>query len=162
MRIGVLSDTHITNNDKEIPQLVLADLKHCDMIIHAGDIGCTEALDSLSQICQNIRAVWGNMDPPDLKKKLPEKQLISIGNFKLGIIHGFGNPEKLVALVAEAFKKDKVNLIIFGHSHIALNEKKGDILFFNPGSVTDKIFAPYNSYGIIEIDETIRAKIVKI
>jgi len=64
--------------------------------------------------------------------------------------------------LTEAFKNDKVDLIIFGHSHCGLNEKKGGILFFNPGSATDKVFAPYNSYGIIEINDKIKATIIRI
>jgi predicted phosphodiesterase len=43
-----------------------------------------------------------------------------------------------------------------------MNEKIGKILFFNPGSATDKVFAPYNSYGIIEVNDKIDAKIIKI
>ena len=85
-----------------------------------------------------------------------------IENYKIGIIHGYGHPNKLIDLVTEIFKNDNVNLIIFGHSHSALNEKRGNIIYFNPGSPTDKTFALHNSYGIIEINDKIEAKIVRI
>jgi len=62
----------------------------------------------------------------------------------------------------ESFKNDRVDLVIFGHSHKAFNEKRGDILYFNPGSPTDQIFSPFNSYGIIEINDKIEARIIKI
>jgi predicted phosphodiesterase len=68
----------------------------------------------------------------------------------------------LLDVLAEEFKSDNVNLIIFGHSHEPLNLKKGDCLYFNPGSPTDKVFAPYNSFGIIEINDKIEARIIKI
>jgi putative phosphoesterase len=102
------------------------------------------------------------MDSDDVRKKLPQKQLIKVGNYNIGVMHGYGNPNKLMDFMAEQFKNDNVDLIIFGHSHYALNEKKGNILYFNPGSPTDKIFAPYNSYGLIEINDKIEAKIIKI
>ncbi|HTZ11350.1 MAG TPA: metallophosphoesterase family protein, partial [Candidatus Margulisiibacteriota bacterium] len=61
------------------------------------------------------------------------------------------------------FKDERADVIIFGHSHSPLNEKIGNTLYFNPGSATDKIFAPYNSYGVIEVNESgIKAKIVRI
>jgi len=42
-----------------------------------------------------------------------------------------------------------------------MNEFIGNVLFFNPGSATD-FTAEYNSYGIIELDKGINARIIKI
>ncbi|MDP3732782.1 MAG: metallophosphoesterase family protein [Candidatus Omnitrophota bacterium] len=162
MKIGVIADTHIPERAKEIPQQILEAFKKVDMVVHAGDIVDMRVLDKLKAVCKNVRAVWGNMDPYEARKELPEKEIIKIGNYKIGIIHGYGHPNKLIPLVTEIFKNDNVNLIIFGHSHSALNEKRGDVIYFNPGSPTDKIFALHNSYGIIEINDKIEAKIVKI
>ncbi len=37
------------------------------------------------------------------------------------------------------------------------------IIYFNPGSSTDKVFAPYNSYGVLEIkDNKIIPHIIKL
>jgi hypothetical protein len=66
-------------------------------------------------------------------------------------------------LVAQIFEKDKVDIIVFGHSHNPVNETRDGILYFNPGSPTDKMFSPYNSYGIIEINEnSVEGKIIKL
>ena len=162
MKIGVIADTHIPERAKDLPQQILEAFKGVDMIIHAGDLVDLGVLTKLKTVCKNIKAVWGNMDPNEVRKKLPEKQVIKIGNFNIGIIHGYGPPDKLTDLVNELFKGDDVNLIIFGHSHYPINEKRGDILYFNPGSATDTIFAPYNSYGIIEINNKIEARIIRI
>jgi len=84
-----------------------------------------------------------------------------VGKFKIGLIHGYGAPKDIINTVRKEF--DKVDVIVFGHSHKAINIKKDGIIFFNPGSPTDSIFAPYKSYGIIEVgDKTIEGKIVKI
>ena len=162
MKIGVISDTHIRDKAKNIPQKILDEFKGVDMIIHAGDLVDLSVLDKLKDICPNVKAVWGNMDPEEVRKKLPEKEILQVGNCRIGVMHGYGAPNHLVELLSSVFKDDNVNLIIFGHSHAGLNEKKGNILFFNPGSPLDKIFAPYNSYGIIEINDKIKARIIRI
>lgn len=162
MRIGVISDTHIPDISKSIPESILEDFKKTDMIIHGGDLVELSVLEILKRSCPNVKAVWGNMDPFEVRKRLPEKEIIKVGDKKIGVTHGYGHPNKLLDTVIEIFKEDDVNLIIFGHSHKDMNEKRGKIIYFNPGSATDTIFAPYNSYGIIEINDDIKAKIIKI
>ena len=162
MKIGVISDTHIPGRVEAIPDSILKSFKNIDMIIHAGDLVEMSVLDTLKSICPNVKAVRGNMDPIDVKKILPEKQIITVGKYVIGLTHGNGPPMYLVEFVTDIFKKDKVDIIVFGHSHYPLNEKRGEIIYFNPGSLTDKIFAPFNSYGIIEIDNEIKARIVRI
>ncbi|MBI4708568.1 MAG: metallophosphoesterase [Candidatus Omnitrophica bacterium] len=162
MKIGVISDTHIPDRAKSIPNDLLEALKGVDMIIHAGDFAELSLLDKLKSVCGNIKAVSGNMDPAEIKDQLPEKEVFKVGKFKIGLMHGWGQPDKLPGLLAEKFKGDNVDVIVFGHSHQAINEKREGILFFNPGSPTDNIFAPYKSYGIIEINDKITAKIIKL
>ncbi len=162
MKIGVVSDTHLPSNGQALPSRLCAALKSCDMVIHVGDMVTMEVAQALEKLCPNFKAVCGNMDPAQIKCKFPEKEIIQVGKFRLGIKHGFGPPDKLKAIMKEAFKQDKVDMIIFGHSHNPLSEIEDGVIFFNPGSPTDEIFAPYKSFGIIEINDKIEAKIVKI
>lgn len=162
MKIGVIADTHIPDRAKGLPPKVLEAFKKVDMVIHAGDLVEACVLDELKSVCKDVRGVWGNMDPYEIRKELPEKAVIVIGGHKIGVMHGYGNPASLIDILKEAFAKDKVDMVIFGHSHSATNEKKDGIIYFNPGSPTDKIFAAQNSYGIIEINDKITSKIVKI
>lgn len=162
MKIGVISDTHISDKSRVIPKEILEAFKHVDMVIHAGDLVDMSVLDKLKSICKNVKAVRGNMDPPDVKNKLPEKDIIAVGRHKIGVMHGYGHPGSLVDILKEAFKNDAVDIIVFGHSHMPTNERMGTVLFFNPGSPTDKIFSPYNSYGILEINDEIKGSIIKI
>ncbi|MFA6217047.1 MAG: metallophosphoesterase [Candidatus Omnitrophota bacterium] len=161
VKIGVLADTHIPDRAGSVPKEVLAGLKDVDMIIHAGDLVSLSVLDQLRTVCKNVKAVSGNMDQDEVKRKLPEKEVISVNDFKIGVTHGYGHPNKLLDVLAKIFKNDAVDMVIFGHSHEGFNEKKGNVLYFNPGSATDKIFSAYNSYGIIEIDDKIKARIIK-
>ncbi len=162
MKIGVISDTHIPIRARELPRIVLESLKKMDMILHAGDLVELSILDVLKSICPNVKAVWGNMDPIGVRKILPEKQIITAGKYRIGLTHGDGPPAYLIEKVGDIFKNDKTDIIIFGHSHYPVNETRGGILYFNPGSITDTIFSPFNSYGIIEINDKIKARIVKI
>lgn len=162
MKIGVISDTHIPDRAKAIPQHILDEFKKMDMVIHVGDLVELKVLDQLKSVCKNVVAVRGNMDPYEVKKILSDKEIVEVGKYRIGVMHGYGAPIKLIEQLTEEFKGELVDIIIFGHSHTSCNEKRGDVLFFNPGSATDKVFAPYNSYGIIEINDKIEAKIIKI
>ncbi|MFH1338684.1 MAG: metallophosphoesterase family protein [Candidatus Omnitrophota bacterium] len=162
MKIGVISDTHIPIQAKEIPANVLQSLKGIDMLIHAGDLVKLSVLETLKSICPNLKAVRGNMDASEVINTLPEKEIINAGKYRIGLTHGHGSPASLINTVSKMFENDKVDIIIFGHSHFPVNEKRGKVLYFNPGSLTDTIFAPFNSYGFIEINDEIKAKIIRI
>lgn len=140
MKIGVISDTHIPDRAKYIPKEILQEFRNVGMIIHAGDFIDLSVLKELKNFCSNVKAVWGNMDPMEVRKELPQKEILKIGNYKIGIMHGYGAPNNLIDLLTSNFKDNFVDIIIFGHSHSAFNEKRSGILFFNPGSPTDKVF----------------------
>jgi len=159
MLIGVLSDTHIPNRAKSIPKEIFHGFANVDMIIHAGDICEEYVLDELELIAP-VKAVLGNTDGWDLHKKIPRKQILDVKGYKIGIIHGDGDEGSILQRVLDAFKGDKVDCIVFGHSHRAFNSLSGDILLFNPGSSTDKRLSKYFSYGLLQIGDTIETKIV--
>ena len=161
MRIGVISDTHIPDRCEHIPEVVMEAFKHVDVIVHAGDFVNLEAIDELKSACPKLLAVAGNMDSPGVVKKFPVKDIFELSGFKFGLMHGYGAPVNLLALLKDAFKSDKPDVIIFGHSHKAMNKFEDGVLFFNPGSATD-FTSGEASYGIIEINGKINAKIVKI
>ena len=160
MRLVILSDTHIPERYNSIPSGLIKELKKADLIIHAGDFTSFEFYRELKSI-NPLKAVLGNMDSFDLHEFLKEKETFSIQEFKIGLAHGFGKPENLLDNLKKTFD-NSYDVVIFGHSHSSFCEKTGKTLYFNPGSPIDKIFATHNSYGIIEINETIDAKIIRI
>jgi putative phosphoesterase len=164
MRIGVISDTHIPERAKDIPAEIIKSFKDCNMIFHAGDLVEIKVLDILRDLGKEVVAVHGNMDYPDVKQKLPSKQIIEVEGLRIGIFHGWGSPHKLKELARDTFKEEKPAIIVFGHSHYPVSENIKGIYYFNPGSPTDKIFSPFNSYGILEIEnKTIKkAEIIRI
>ncbi|MFA5060459.1 MAG: metallophosphoesterase family protein [Candidatus Omnitrophota bacterium] len=157
MKIGIISDTH----SKPIPKQPLEDFKKVDFIIHAGDFCSVDVIEQLKSI-KELKGVYGNMDGADIRKIFPRSQIIKCGKFSIGLFHGEGAPAGLLDVVKEEFKNKKVDVVIFGHSHRSMNERIGDVLYFNPGSPNDHVFAPCCSYGILDIDEEITGKIIKI
>ena len=160
MKIGVISDTHIPERALDIPPEIYSAFKDADLILHAGDLASLDVLKLLEKICP-VKAVCGNMDDANSRKILKDKEIIEAGKFKIGLIHGRGNPSNLIDFARSAFS-EKLDVIVFGHSHSPFNEKIAGTLFFNPGSCTDTVFAPYRSYGILEINDHIQAKIVRL
>ena len=151
MRIGVVSDTHVTSF-AEVPDRILVALAEVDLIIHAGDFVTKDVFDGLKRLGE-VKAVWGNMDSNELKRILPEKELLLVGGKRIGITHGSGGPYGIEDRVSRMFKD--VDVIIYGHSHQAKNEIKEGILFFNPGGAR-------NSFGILTVGKEVKGEIVNL
>ena len=158
MKIGVVSDTH----SRPVPPEVLESFKDVDFIIHAGDFCSLEDLKQFQKV-KMVKAVHGNMDEHDLHSILPERDIVLWKNFKIGLYHGRGPANRVVDVVQEEFKNDQVDAVVFGHSHQPFNEELKGVLYFNPGSPNDTIFAPYCSYGILEVNgDKLIGKIIKV
>ena len=158
MRIGVISDTHVSHI-AELPRQLVYTLRQMDMIIHLGDFTSPQLVEDLRRLGR-FRGVRGNMDLPFLWLMLPEMDILEVGSKKIGLIHGWGAPTGLEDRVRERF--DKMDAILYGHSHVPKSEVKDGTLLFNPGSATGVFPAPYKSYGILTIDEDIEAEIVRL
>ena len=157
MRIGVVADTHA----QTLPKQMLEDFAKVDLIIHAGDFCSMDDVKALRAI-KELKGVYGNMDSDDVRDAFPRQQIIKCGKFNIGLFHGEGSPKNLIERIKREFKNKDVDVIIFGHSHQPMNEVIDRTLYFNPGSPTDTIFAPYLSYGILELNEQISGQIIKV
>jgi len=158
VKIGVISDTHLTCCDDRLIQLLHDHFHDADLILHAGDLVDIRVLDAFTG--KDVKAVCGNMDPLSVRQSLPDRLILNINNYKVGLIHGWGMPfgieKKLLKEIG------RVDCLVYGHTHRAVNEVKNGILFFNPGSATDKRFASRNTVGILEIEERIKGKIIEL
>lgn len=150
MQIGVISDTHIPRRAVIVPDVVKQKFKEVDLIIHAGDLVDLKVIKELEEIAP-VEAVYGNIDPVQVRDRLPRKRLISLGNFTIGIFHGDGVSGNTLKRAREAFSGYKTDCIVFGHSHIPLTERIDGILMFNPGSPTDRRKQPYHSFGLLTL-----------
>ncbi|MDD5584430.1 MAG: metallophosphoesterase [Candidatus Omnitrophica bacterium] len=164
MRILVISDTHIPVAEKDLPSIIQEEAKKSDCCLHAGDFISLDVFEKLSQWTK-VYGVCGNMDNRDVCERLPLKQTIKLAEVTIGLIHGRGSPAHLSNYIKNEFSQElsSLDVVVFGHSHCVCERETDGILYFNPGSPTDKIFAPYRSYGILEIEGScIKRRIVKI
>ena len=151
MKIAVLSDTHLHSVD-ELPRDIVKAFSAVDLIIHSGDFVRLPVLEGLRTMGE-VKAVRGNMDSPDVKSILPEKEEVVVEGKRIGIIHGSGPPWGIESRVREHF--DRVDIIIFGHTHQAKNEVIDGVLFFNAGQAN-------HSYGILEIGDEVKGQILRV
>lgn len=151
MKIAVLSDTHVTSLD-DMPRKIIDYLSTVDLIVHAGDFVTLNVLEGLNKLGK-VTAVHGNMDSNELRNLLPEKDIIEVGSKRIGITHGWGPPWEMEKKVRTVFPDEKLDAIIFGHSHFSQNEVIDDILFFNPGKASQ-------SFGILTVEEAIKGEII--
>ncbi|WP_018924001.1 metallophosphoesterase family protein [Salsuginibacillus kocurii] len=156
MKWLVISDTHMPKRAKQFPDTLEDELKKVNHIIHAGDFQTMDVYEKLSQYGK-LHGVYGNIDEEDLKEQLPAKKTLEIEGFRIGLVHGHGEKKTTEKRVLEAFD-EKMDIIIFGHSHMPLLRYVGKTLLFNPGSVTDKRKLPYYSFGRLHIGEELQAE----
>lgn len=149
--VYLISDTHVPERREEIPREFLSQLKEEDIVLHAGDWTSGNTLKLLQQKAK-VFGVWGNMDDGAVRKELPEKKIVEIQGFKIGITHGFGAPEGMVEKVQSKFL-EKVDMILFGHTHVPHSEEKDGILFYNPGSLSFNNDRRELTYAILEIKD---------
>lgn len=160
MKIGVISDTHIKNPAKTLPNEIFEIFEGVDFILHAGDMLIEEVLIELETIAP-VYAVAGNNDSYELQRKYGSRRIIEAGGKRIGLTHGTSRGNAYMSAYAE-FLGDNVDCIVYGHSHIPHNELVDNILFFNPGSATQRRFQPKHSIGVLYVNHKITGEIFYI
>jgi uncharacterized protein len=150
MRIVVLSDTHAPRRWKSCPPRVAEHLRGADLILHAGDVCTAAVLDELGDYAP-VRAVIGNNDGPDLAQWGAQPTLaFDLDGLAVGMIHDSGQAAGRLGRMRSLFPH--AGLVVFGHSHIPLDQSDGNLRIFNPGSPTDRRRQPHGTLGVLTIE----------
>ena len=167
MRIGLVSDTHVPEAEKELPQELLAALQGVDLILHAGDIYIPSVLDTLENIAP-VLAARGDDDygATLIDKRVDEKHVLQIGGKTLWLVH------QRPYYLASSWWDNKVStgeinnpdIVVFGHEHRTDVQRMNGVLMVNPGSPT---FLNYRhglgTIGLLDIvDGTAEATIIQL
>jgi uncharacterized protein len=115
--VFVLADTH-----NKLPQNVVDLAKDVDEIWHLGDVCAESILDELRAIGPRITVVRGNCDS---NYEWPLVVDLLRGGLKFRLQHV--PPER---------PPEGVDIVLHGHTHVPRNERRGSVLFLNPGCVT--------------------------
>ncbi|MDG0793762.1 metallophosphoesterase [Cohnella ginsengisoli] len=153
MKIVVVSDTHMPRMSKRLPTVLRHELADAEAIIHAGDWTRLAVYEALAAYAP-VYGVIGNNDGPEIAAKFGMRKLLTLGGCRIGIVHGHGAAlrTKTEAHAVAAFKEERPDAIVYGHSHIPVlrRDAKSGMLIFNPGSPTDKRRQAQFSFGIME------------
>ncbi len=102
-------------------------------VLSLGNIGSRESYDWLKSLSNDVHTVKGDFDEGDV----PEKKVVQIGEFKIGMIHGhqvlpWGDLDALTNVQREL----GCDILLSGHTHqidIKVKDKK---FYINPGSIS--------------------------
>ena len=102
-------------------------------VLSLGNIGSRESYDWLKSLSNDFHTVKGDFDEGDI----PEKKVVQIGEFKIGMIHGhqvlpWGDLDALTNIQREL----GCDILLSGHTHqidIKVKDKK---FYINPGSIS--------------------------
>ena len=124
MKLAILSDTHGLLRPEVVEQL-----KTADAILHGGDINKQSIVDQLRQYAP-LYVVRGNNDK-EWAEDIPHDLTITLDGVTFYMVH---NKKELPATL------NGVDVVVFGHSHKYMQEKKDGILWLNPGSCGPRRF----------------------
>ena len=140
--IGVISDTHGLLRDE-----ALSALDGVAHIIHAGDVGGKEILDRLTAIAP-VSAVRGNTDFGESARSLPPTDVVDVGGALVYVLH-----DLLLLDIDPA--AGGFAAVITGHTHKPSIERRGNVLFLNPGSAGPRRFNLPVSVALIRVSDQI-------
>jgi putative phosphoesterase len=140
IRVGLVSDTHGLLRPEAI-----AALRGSDHVIHAGDIGDASILQRLSAIAP-VTAVRGNNDIGDWAEAVPPTQQLDIHGKRIFVIHD------LATLAIDPFAAG-IDVVVSGHSHRPICERREGVLYVNPGSAGPRRFRLPIGVGMLTIDD---------
>ena len=102
-------------------------------VLCLGNIGNSESYNWLKSLSNNFHNVKGDYDDEDI----PEKKVVKIGEFSIGLIHGhqvlpWGDLESL----SNIQRSLECDVLISGHTHKTSIRVKENKLYINPGSIS--------------------------
>ncbi len=150
MIIGVISDTHGILHDE-----VFDLFREATHIIHAGDIGSPEIIAALGRLAP-VTAVRGNTDNSAWSLSLPYKEMVTLGELGFYVLHDL----QQLDLEPQAAG---VHAVISGHTHQPEIKNRSGVLYFNPGSASQRRHGGSLNVGRIRISgHKIHAEILQL
>jgi uncharacterized protein len=137
MKIFVLADTH-----NKRPQSLLDLGREADEIWHLGDVCAERILEELRAIGPPVTVVRGNCDS---NFEWPLVIDLVRAGIRFRLQHVPPEPGTLLG--------ENVDVVLHGHTHVPRNERRGRVLFLNPGCVTRPNRGAPASVAWLEIED---------
>ena len=150
MKVAVIADTHTQGMTRTIPFSAWPFLETADHILHAGDVVDTSLLVELKAMAP-LTVVMGNCDAVDVRDWGAEDEAeLELDGVQIAMLHDSGSSSGRRERMRARFPDARV--VVFGHSHMPVNEDEDGLLLFNPGSPTWKRRAPFPSMGLLWVE----------
>jgi hypothetical protein len=125
----VVSDTH-GREGHGLKGWTLKAVRGADLVLHAGDFVTEAVLNAFEGQC-DLRAVYGNNDPPEVRERVPETRVVRWEGLRIAMAHGHEH-----GAISRSYlgRQANADLVVVGHSHRPefLAEAVPPVL--NPGS----------------------------
>ena len=148
MKVLIVSDTH-RNEDNLISALTQE--KNLDLLIHCGDVEGAEYEIEHYAGCNTVFVAGNN----DFFSRLPRELELTVEDYKVWVTHGHNyyvntNPE----FIRKEARLRSADIVIYGHTHRPVIEKKDDLIVINPGSLTyPRQEGRRPSYVVLEVEK---------
>ncbi|MFC6940031.1 metallophosphoesterase [Salinirubellus sp. GCM10025818] len=129
----VVSDTH-GRSDHRLEGRTLEAVREADLVLHAGDFLTRSVLEAFESEARELRAVYGNNDPTELRERLPADRVVEWGGLRIVVVHGHEHSDTALAMLGRQAMAD---LVVVGHSHRPGFDGERDPPVLNPGSHAD-------------------------
>jgi uncharacterized protein len=144
-RLVIVSDTHVPQRARAIPELLWRAIDAADVVVHAGDWNALPILDEFEARAARLLGVRGNNDGDEFDGRLPETIETEVDGVALAVIHDSGPATGREARMEARFTTPDV--LVFGHSHIPWDTTgPRGMRLLNPGSPTDKRRQPTGTF----------------
>jgi len=147
--VAVIADTHLPRGTRTIPPACLERLDRADLILHAGDISSSAALEAI-RAHGAVQAVYGNADEPALRASLPKELVAEIGGARIGMVHVPGPAAGRELRLAARFPGCAA--VVYGHTHRPQVERHDGVWILNPGSPTERRTSPTHTMLMLTVD----------
>jgi putative phosphoesterase len=166
IKVVIIGDTHI-NEFQYLPKLMLEYLQSANWVIHVGDYVSDKVLNELITLKRShFLGVYGNADPKSIRETIPAKRIEEIQGYRIGITHPpqGGSSKYTEKRVMKTFENCDLDIIVFGHTHVANIVQFKEILLINPGKgyIEQSSFSPPTSFVVLTINKGITTNIIKI
>jgi putative phosphoesterase len=162
VRIGLLSDTHLSNRRPALWDEVAALFRGLDLILHAGDIVSPGVLDWLAQFAP-VKAARGNNDMGWDDPRMEDVQWLDLEGWRLAMVHDTEPEDRPMDIIIEReLGGERPDILFTGHTHFERIEHRDGVVQINSGSPTQPhLFSNrLGSVGILELEPTLlRARI---
>lgn len=168
MEVAILSDTHIPEGKRRIPDEFCEHIGEADHAIHAGDFGSKGTLTDVRELATGLTAVYGNADPGDID--LPPVASVELCGVTFVVVHGIVNPIERAVCSSEGVVFDRDDWLdaiadtararanepmvgIGGHSHEVEDTVHDGVRLLNPGSATGASIAEETTMMTVEVGD---------